>query len=210
MATGPPSDDQLRAIYAWVDAIPLSRPKKNITRDFSDGCMLAEVIAAYFPELVDLHNYQPAHSIKQKVYNYETLNSRVLKKLGFSIPHQIIEDIAAGRPGAIEQVLNTLQYKMAKYRDRRQASNSPGRDSRVEEEQFAGGQDRFNRRMYNGHRQNDGNSTKSPRKNDNSLDKDEKIRQLEEYIEILHLKVAKLEELLSLKDSKFRRNREYA
>jgi hypothetical protein len=27
----------LSDLYAWVDAIPLSRQKKNIARDFSDG-----------------------------------------------------------------------------------------------------------------------------------------------------------------------------
>ena len=31
------SDDELTQIYLWVDGIPLSRPKKNISRDFSDG-----------------------------------------------------------------------------------------------------------------------------------------------------------------------------
>eukprot|EP01042_Synura_sphagnicola_P024055 gene24055-30746_t len=97
------TDEQFRAIYAWIDAIPLSRPKRNITRDFSDGCMLAEVIAAYFPQLVELHNYPPANSVKQKVYNFETLNTRVLKKLGFTIPRHVIEDIVACKPGVVEQ-----------------------------------------------------------------------------------------------------------
>ena len=60
------TDEQLRSIYAWIDAIPLSRPKRNIARDFGDGCMLAEVIAAYFPELVELHNYSPANSEKKE------------------------------------------------------------------------------------------------------------------------------------------------
>jgi hypothetical protein len=27
----------LEKLYSWVDDIPLSRPKKNLTRDFSDG-----------------------------------------------------------------------------------------------------------------------------------------------------------------------------
>ena len=27
----------MQQIYAWVDDIPLTRPKRNITRDFSDG-----------------------------------------------------------------------------------------------------------------------------------------------------------------------------
>ena len=39
--TEPLTDEQLRALYAWIDAIPLSRPKRNIQRDFSDGVMLA-------------------------------------------------------------------------------------------------------------------------------------------------------------------------
>ena len=30
-------DEQLQELYAWVDKIPFSRSKKNITRDFSDG-----------------------------------------------------------------------------------------------------------------------------------------------------------------------------
>ena len=30
------SEEELNSIYAWIDEIPLSRPKKNITRDFSD------------------------------------------------------------------------------------------------------------------------------------------------------------------------------
>ena len=31
------SEEDLQAVYAWVDEIPLSRPKKNIASDFSDG-----------------------------------------------------------------------------------------------------------------------------------------------------------------------------
>lgn len=29
--------DNLGKIYAWIDGIPFSRPKKNLPRDFSDG-----------------------------------------------------------------------------------------------------------------------------------------------------------------------------
>jgi hypothetical protein len=28
---------QVQELYAWVDQVPLSRPKRNFTRDFSDG-----------------------------------------------------------------------------------------------------------------------------------------------------------------------------
>ncbi len=30
-------DEEMQSVYNWIDEIPLSRPKKNITRDFSDG-----------------------------------------------------------------------------------------------------------------------------------------------------------------------------
>ena len=30
-------EDVLQDLYAWVDQIPLSRKKQNISRDFSDG-----------------------------------------------------------------------------------------------------------------------------------------------------------------------------
>ena len=30
-------EEEMQAIYNWVDEIPLSRPKRNIARDFSDG-----------------------------------------------------------------------------------------------------------------------------------------------------------------------------
>ena len=33
----PLDDVNLRKLFSWVDEIPLSRPKKYINRDFSDG-----------------------------------------------------------------------------------------------------------------------------------------------------------------------------
>jgi len=46
-------DRELQRIYSWVDEIPLSRPKRSITRDFSDGVLMAELVHHYFPKLVE-------------------------------------------------------------------------------------------------------------------------------------------------------------
>ena len=59
----PLTEDDLQVVYNWVDEIPLSRPKRNISRDFSDGVLLAEIIKHFMPKLVDLHNYSAAHSV---------------------------------------------------------------------------------------------------------------------------------------------------
>lgn len=37
----------------------------------------AQVVAYYFPKLVDLHNYAAANAVRQKVYNWNTLNEKV-------------------------------------------------------------------------------------------------------------------------------------
>ena len=65
------NEEELNEIYNWVfrwfiaeiDTINLSRPKKHISRDFSDGVLIAEVVKHYLPNLVDLHNYSQAHSV---------------------------------------------------------------------------------------------------------------------------------------------------
>ena len=87
-----PSDQQCQMIYNWIDTITLSRPKRNIARDFSDGVLLAEVIASYHPTLVEMHNYTGANSLSQKMYNWDTLNFKVFKKLGIQFHQQDLED----------------------------------------------------------------------------------------------------------------------
>lgn len=64
----------LSSLYRWIDTIPLDRPKKNIARDFSDGVLMSQVIAYFFPKIVELHNYSSSNSIDQKNYNWKTLN----------------------------------------------------------------------------------------------------------------------------------------
>ena len=209
------TDEQLRALYAWIDAIPLSRPKRNIARDFSDGMLIAEVIAAYFPHLVELHNYAPANSVKQKVYNFETLNARVLRKLNYSLPRTTIDDIVNGKPGAVELVLNSLQYKMAKYRERKQTEDvpSPSPPRHQAPAQSQSQQQQPQQQPKSGMK---GPSPQSRRPINKAaalasvddeilLEKEQQIRELQETVEILELKIAKLEQLVRLKDNKIQK-----
>ena len=63
MDAPPLNEEELNNIYNWVDEIPLSRPKKNIARDFADGVLIAEIVKHYYPTLVELHNYSSANSM---------------------------------------------------------------------------------------------------------------------------------------------------
>ena len=71
-------EEELQELYAWIDEIPLTRQKKNIARDFSDGVLAAEVVNHFLPKYVDLHNYSPANATHQKMENWRTLNSKFL------------------------------------------------------------------------------------------------------------------------------------
>ncbi|GCB60257.1 hypothetical protein scyTo_0014135 [Scyliorhinus torazame] len=67
-------EESLQDLYSWVDTIHLSRAKRNIARDFSDGVLIAEVVKFHFPKLVEMHNYTPANSTQQKLNNWTHLN----------------------------------------------------------------------------------------------------------------------------------------
>ena len=79
------SDENLQEIYTWVDGVPLTRAKRNITRDFSDGVLMAEVLQHYFPKVVDIKNYSAANSVRQKLYNWQTLNNKVRCGAAFTL-----------------------------------------------------------------------------------------------------------------------------
>ncbi|XP_011443089.1 sperm flagellar protein 1 isoform X1 [Magallana gigas] len=105
-------DAELEELYNWVDSIPLTRPKKNIARDFSDGVLVAEIIQYKFPTLVELHNYSPASATDKKLLNWAVLNRKVLSKLNFSLSDEVIREVIAAKPGVIEKVLLMLRLKL--------------------------------------------------------------------------------------------------
>uniref|UniRef100_A0A287D9W2 Sperm flagellar protein 1-like n=1 Tax=Ictidomys tridecemlineatus TaxID=43179 RepID=A0A287D9W2_ICTTR len=79
-ALGPPPD-ALRGLCAWLDQLPLSRPKRHLTRDFSDGVLVAEIVKHFHPRLVDLHSYIPACNTDQKLSNWSLLNRQGLQRV---------------------------------------------------------------------------------------------------------------------------------
>ncbi|CAL8091027.1 unnamed protein product [Orchesella dallaii] len=93
----------------WLDVIPLSRkPLRNFHRDFSDGVLMAEIMCHFFPKKVDLHNYVPANAASSKKANWQTLNHKVLSKLGIRLQDSLIENIVVSKPGAIEKALRQV------------------------------------------------------------------------------------------------------
>jgi len=110
-------DLELESLYQWVDRVPvpLSRPKKNIGKDFSDGVLVAEIVKHYFPRLVDIHNYSPAAAFKQKMENWYLLNRRVLRRLELDLSDDVIRALANCKQRVVEKVLMMLRTQIDKF-----------------------------------------------------------------------------------------------
>lgn len=203
-------EEELQSLYIWIDEIPLSRPKKSISRDFSDGVLLAEVVHHFFPRLVELHNYSSANALAHKMYNWNTLNTRVLRKLGCNFSKAEMEAVANCEPGAIEKVMKLTKDRLAAYVDKQTFKvTSREREDTVacteyEWERSSGGESETTSSPYADQFKI---GARPSSHNNNSFahvleEKDQLILELRETKQVLEAKVKKLEQLVRLKDAK--------
>ncbi|XP_065062846.1 sperm flagellar protein 1-like [Rhopilema esculentum] len=112
----------LQDLYTWIDEIPLTRPKKNISRDFSDGVLVAEIVHHFLPKVIDLHNYVAANGNQAKADNWNLLTRKVLTKLGYNVPQQLTKGIISSKPGDIEKFLYRLRQKIETFQAKKKAA----------------------------------------------------------------------------------------
>lgn len=116
------NDEQLQQLFSWVDEFTLTRPKKNFTRDFSDGVLTAQILKNFFPKHVEIHNYANANSVNQKMANWDTLNRKVMSKMNYQIPRDLCERISKNEVGVVEVFLFDLRSKLNQHVERKNAA----------------------------------------------------------------------------------------
>eukprot|EP00924_Labyrinthula_sp_SR-Ha-C_P014652 snap_masked-scaffold_135-processed-gene-0.3-mRNA-1 protein AED:0.12 eAED:0.30 QI:0/0/0/0.75/1/1/4/0/235 len=217
------SHEQLQELYIWIDKITLSRPKRNISRDFSDGILAAEVVHFFEPKLVQLHNYSPA-------------NRRVFQKLGFILSKEEIKDVVSCKSMAIEKILFALKERIINYKSsylaQKQIQNTrkgnlsfnlefsslglPFQEinqnitprtllNKTKINQFDNieEEEEINQAMFGDEYKIEKNIKEAEEK-EKDKSKDLIIKRLQETINILHEKVQKLEQLVYIKDSRIK------
>ncbi|XP_028324662.1 sperm flagellar protein 1 [Gouania willdenowi] len=212
------SEEEMQDLFAWIDNIPLSRQKRNISRDFSDGVMAAEVVKHFFPKMVDLHNYVPANSTQKKISNWELLNKKVFPQLNFHVPESTVKKIALNTAGVILPVLRSLQNKInmllmhqtdhttdLKYYDTMNHENAPAdthlTKARVLPQLADMKTDEGKRhKMSKPQRAVNVVSDINPAFKQMLMEKEQTITTLQETVEILQMRVGRLEHLVHLKD----------
>lgn len=160
---------------------------------------MAEIVKHFVPGLVDIHNYSTAHSMQQKLYNWNTLNQKVFRKMGFLLSKSDIDKVTSCVPEAIERALRVVQLKLGEYSATHQ--NLSAGHSRDSPEQVAVRPSKMPVAIAQ--------QRVAPRQSDGDLlaEKDSTIKELKETIEvsgrqIMELKIKKMEQLVKLKDSK--------
>ncbi|XP_077469676.1 sperm flagellar protein 1 [Stigmatopora argus] len=214
-------EDELQDLYAWIDKIRLSRPKRNIANDFSDGVMVAEVVKHFCPKIIDLHNYTPASSTQQKLSNWNLLNRKVFSKLNFHVPEKSVKKIVLRSAGVIESVLSDLREKIELRLDHKAhiLSNLEFYDSKNPERtvtELTQSEARYLSQMVHEEVKRDEKlkletcskiqhtaqfySNLDPAVRQILKEKEHGAMALQETVEILQMKVNKLERLIQLKD----------
>ncbi|KAG5317487.1 SPEF1 protein, partial [Pseudoatta argentina] len=125
-----------KELIEWIDGIPFSRPARNLTRDFSDAVLTAEVLKLYYPRHVELHNYVPANGINTKRENWKMLNRKVLAKLDIKLSSDTIHQLANGSQGAVEKLLTKLRVKVLRDGVEMHKPKLKDVESNVEEEKI--------------------------------------------------------------------------
>lgn len=97
------SNEELKELKCWLQEHQVAY--KNLNRDFSDALPVANILKNFFPKLIDLHNYPSRNNTQLKLNSWETLNYKVLTKLGLHQNKHMLDKLSKGIPGAIEALL---------------------------------------------------------------------------------------------------------
>lgn len=102
-------DEEIREVYEWIDQFPITKVKRNFARDFSDAIPLAEIMKSYHPSLVQLHSYSQVNSTQAKLNNWDFMNKKIFKKIGFEMHKEEPQAIVNIEEMAIEKLLLRLK-----------------------------------------------------------------------------------------------------
>ncbi|XP_019546721.3 sperm flagellar protein 1-like [Aedes albopictus] len=109
------SKEEKSIIKQWLCQFQLSNPIRKVSRDLSDGVLVAELLHQLFPRMVDLHNYTKGFAVARKLDNWETLNRKVLMKLGIFLTPDIIHSVASGNQDTVFDVLLEIMIKAEQH-----------------------------------------------------------------------------------------------
>jgi len=106
-------EEELTSLLLWVDDFPLSKEKRNLTRDFSDGVTVSEILKYFIPKVVEVSQFTPSYNTSSKEANWHHLNRKVLGHIGLELHHDVIHALVQCRPWVVENLLLILRDRLS-------------------------------------------------------------------------------------------------
>ncbi|KAL1773294.1 spermatogenesis-associated protein 4 [Sigmodon hispidus] len=107
----PPRSSRLsRSVLRWLQGLDLSFFPRNITRDFSNGYLVAEIFCIYYPWDLRLSSFENGTSLKVKLDNWAQIEKFLARKK-FKLSKELIHGTIhckAGVPEILIQEIYTL------------------------------------------------------------------------------------------------------
>jgi hypothetical protein len=101
-------------LLAWVQTLPISVPVSNLSRDFKNGVVMAEVLHLFFPRSIKLVDVKEHLGAK----NWEMLNKVILTKMRAEILPPQVDVVVRALPGSDAIVAAVLDKVRSKIGDR--------------------------------------------------------------------------------------------
>ncbi|XP_071786518.1 spermatogenesis-associated protein 4-like [Asterias amurensis] len=109
-----------REVFKWLQSLDLTFPIRNIRRDFSNGYIVAEIFSWYYPQDIQMHNYDNCNGLPGKVGNWSQLQT-FFKRRNIEIPEELMEGTLHCKTDAAELLAQYLYTKLTNRKVKRLA-----------------------------------------------------------------------------------------
>mmetsp|Transcript_8957 Transcript_8957/g.13466 ORF Transcript_8957/g.13466 Transcript_8957/m.13466 type:complete len:541 (+) Transcript_8957:105-1727(+) len=126
-------------IADWLEELGLEKRKVNFTKNVpaacADGVLVADIIHAMYPKMIQIHSYSETNSIQSRKENWRLLSRKVLKHLRCEVTEDDIDIYATRKSGQkVIEYLRMLRAKLPAYEPfylSGQYNNDAGRQARA-------------------------------------------------------------------------------
>ncbi|XRB21331.1 spermatogenesis-associated protein [Pseudoscourfieldia marina] len=98
-----------RDVIKWIQGLDLSHAIKNVKRDTSNGFLVAEICARYYPMDLSMHSFDNGSARATKIDNWEQLVKFFQRmRLSGTVNQALIDGVIDSRNGAAVKLLEAL------------------------------------------------------------------------------------------------------
>ncbi|XP_029368294.1 spermatogenesis-associated protein 4 [Echeneis naucrates] len=96
-----------REVMKWLLSLDLTSYPNNVRRDFSSGCLMAEIFSHYYPHEFPEHSYNKGSSLSAKQKNWNWIE-RALQKHNLHLRKEVVDGTIHCKPGAAELLVQEV------------------------------------------------------------------------------------------------------